>query len=436
MGRGLGNYFRRKVRINMSQEVDKLAEKLCELVQIFRGDGPARDFKWWNENSPKSMFNPRYGYQELQPLYESVVQGVLTLNSEMLSEFEVDSKLRFDFLVPQTIVEAVADHLSRENLFNKAKEHLKGLIEFQAWQDVDITIANLLLEGDPEIIGKVTFMSVTEEELEQWKKRGPVSERISDVRVVARVKAPGDRQKALFYAISCVNQTLDVLRAFCFPFGRHGDTWLVGLLGDIIDSKHTPTRIDNRDFVTLIGSGIAQIELRKNILSKLEKLQWELIDKLILKAEHSRSKMENKLLDGIHWLAESTKLDTSNSKFAKISFALETMIGGEPSDEDLKVRGITAMLAERAAFIAGKDLEDRKTIDKDIRRYYGTRSNIVHGGEGEVSLDDIDNFGGLVRRIALALLPKLDELGDKISDVEKLESWVKVQRYTLQNNKS
>ncbi len=143
--------------------------------------------------------------------------------------------------------------------------------------------------------------------------------------------------------------------------------------------------------------------------------------------------METKLLDGIHWLSESTQPDTNNSKFAKISFSLETLIAGEPEDEDLKVRGVTAMLAERAAFIAGRDLSDRLAIDKDIRKYYGMRSKIVHGSEGDASLDDIEKFGQLVRRLALALLEKLDKLRDEISSIEKLEKWVKVQKYTLPN---
>ncbi len=415
----------------MSKEIDKIAEKLCVLVQAFRNNGPAKDFEWWNENSPKSMFYPRYGYEEMQLLYESVVQDILRMNPEMLSEFEVDRRLRFDFLVPQTIKVAEAEHLNSKGLFYKAKEHLNGLVKFQAWQNVDIAIANLWHRGELVHLGEVIFMNITKDETDLWKERGHVSDRISDVHVVARVKAPGDRQKALSYSIACVNQTLDIMRAFCFPFGRHSGTWLVGLLGDIIDSKHTPIRIDNRDFVTLIGSGIAQIELEKHILSKLGKSQWELIVKLILKKESSRSNMENKLLVGTHWLSESTKLDTNNSKFAKIAFALETLLGGEPKDEDLKVRGITAMLAERSSFISGKDLNDRQAIDRDIRKYYRMRSEVVHGGEREVSLDDIENFGQLVRRISIDLLEKLNEMGDELTDIEKLEKWVKLQRYTL-----
>ena len=414
--------------------VSILAKKLAELVEIFRRGKPADDFNWWGGNSPLSIFNPYDGYQEGQPLFEAVVQGILRLNPEMLSEYEIETKLVYDFLQAQTISVTQAEHLYNESLVNEAKKHLHKLIEFEAWQDVDIPIANLWLTGEPTKLGKVTFMAVTEEELEQWRKRGLWSEQAPDVRVIARVRAPGDQHKALYYARTNVNITLDILRAFCFPFGRYSDTWRVGVIGDIIPWASTPMRVNHKRYITRVGPSLAQLELGKDILSKLEPQQWVLINRLILKNENSRSNMVTKLLDGIHWLSESTKPDTNNSKFAKISFSLETLIGGEPNDEDLKVRGITAMLAERAAFITGIDLNDRSAIDKYVRKYYRKRSNMFHGGQAEISLDDIDGFGELVRRLALALLGKLDELGDEISDVEKLADWIRIQRYTLANH--
>jgi len=411
-------------------KVNRLAVNLAKLVGIFRQGGKATDFHWWNENSPRSIFNPIYGYEQGEPLFKGVVQGIRSLNPEMLSEDEIETKLVYDFLQMQTISVREPEHLSGQSLVDKAENHVKQLIRFKAWQDVDIAIANLWLEGEPAELGKVTFMGITEEELKQWKKRGFWGQSSPDFRVVARVRAPGDQLKALSYARTQVNQALDVLRAFCFPFGRYSESWRIGLLGDIIASTATPMRINNRKFVTQVsGYGIAGNELRKHILSKLEQPQWNLINKLILKKRPN--KMENKLLTSVHWLAESTKPDTNTSKFAKISFALETLLGGEPEDKDLKARGITAMLAERAAFIAGTDLDDRRAIDKDVRKYYGIRGNIVHGGERDVSLDDIDNFGQLVRRFSLAMLEKLDKLGHEISDIHKLENWVKDQRYTL-----
>lgn len=417
-------------------ETDKLARKLAKLVEIFRRGGKSSDFKWWNENSPRSIFYSLYGYQDGQPLFEEVVQGVLGLNPEMLSEHEIERKLVYDFLQAQTISVTQAQHLYSKSLVNEAKQHLQKLVEFEAWQDVDIPIANLWFEGEPVKLLNVTFVEFTKSQLEKWKKHLKFlwPEKAPDVHVLARVRAPGDQSRAISYARTEVDLLLDVLRAFCFPFGRDSNSWRVGVLGDIISSTITPMSIDNRHFFSRLGASVVQIELRKHILSKLEQPQWELVNKIVLKTHYTD--MERKMLDSIHWLAESTKPDTNNSKFAKISFALETLIGGEPKDEDLKVRGITAMLAERAAFTAGRELDDRLAIDKGIRKYYGMRSNIVHGGEGDVSLDDIDEFGQLVRRVSLSLLERLDELGNQIGDVEKLEKWVKVQKYTLSEHNS
>ena len=414
--------------------VAALAKTLAELVEIFRRGGEADDFHWWDGSS---IFDPLYGYQDGQPLFEAVAQGVRRLNPEMLSEYGIEHRLVYNFLQKQTISITKEEHLKNQDLINGAEAFLNELIEFQAWQDVDFLIANLQHEGEAVKLGRVTFIVATKEELERWEKHVKTfwPKEASKVQVIAHLRAPGDHIKAISYARAQVDLALDILRAFCFPFGRHSDTWRVGIVGDITSWAYTPMRINNREFPTRIGARPALIELRKHILSKLEQPQWELINKLILKTRHTD--METKLLDGIHWLAESTKPDKNNSKFAKVSFALETLIGGEPKkDEDLKVRGITAMLAERAAFITGGDYPDRLAIDKNVRKYYGMRSNIVHGGKGEVSVDDIDGFGQLVRRLALALLEKLDELTNELGNVEKLEKWVKKQRYTLPNKEA
>ena len=95
------------------------------------------------------------------------------------------------------------------------------------------------------------------------------------------------------------------------------------------------------------------------------------------------------------------------------------------SAKELKVRGITAMLAERAAFLVGGGPADKSDVNKAIRKYYGIRGGIFHGDEEDISFDDIDGFGQLVRRIAIALLEKLNDLGDEIRNVEQLEGWVR-----------
>ena len=415
--------------------IDRLAQKLIELVEMFRKGGPASDYDWWGKENPRTVYKTYPGYERGQKIFNEVVEGVLKLNPDMLSKSEVESRLTYEFLKQQT---SYPDRLSGQELVNKARNQINELVEFEAWQDIDFPIMNLLLEGEPVKLGYVTFVAATKEDIEKWQEKdyASVLQGIADIHVFARVHAPGDMARALSHTRTQVNLALDVLRILCFPFGPVKDSCGIGVLGDIESHRFTPVRIDQRQFAIHFEnlfdmSGYAKIELRKHILSKLKQPQLALIKKLILKTEDSRSNMENKLLDGIHWLGESAKPDTNRARFVKIGVALETLLGGEPTDEMLQVRGITAMLAERAAIIAGNGLDDRLGIDKKVRKYYGMRSGIVHGHKNDITLIHIDDFGILVRRLVLALLEKLDKLGDNLRDVNDLESWVKTQRYTL-----
>jgi hypothetical protein len=411
------------------KEINKIAKSLVILVEIFREHRPARDSEFWKVITPRTMFKPQYDYQDSQQLYDDVVQGILILNSEMLSKDEVNRRLIYEFLIHQFHWDTESDYLYEQELLNHAIKFVSGLVEFEKWQDLDIPIANLWPDNEPVTIGKVTFLAITKEEIEQWKKRGHCPVSIDEAKVVARVNSPGDEQKALSYARNEVNLVLDYIRAFCFPFGKYSDMWPVGLLGDFDASKQIPVRINKKNYVTIVGQGTYTNTLRGNILSKLSVDHRGLVEKLIQKKPYSD--MERKLVNSIHWLGESTKQDTDNSKYAKIAFALESLLGGESEEKYLHSRGITAMLAERAAFIAGKDLNERTTIDNDIRRCYGKRSDIVHGKSGEVIFKDIDEFGELVRRLALAMLEKLNTIGDQISNIDALEKWVKTQRYSI-----
>ena len=79
-------------------DIDRLAKNLAKLVEIFRQGGKASDFNWWGSEDPNSIFNPSHGYQAGQSLFDEVVQGILKLNPNMLSEYEIKTKLVYDFL--------------------------------------------------------------------------------------------------------------------------------------------------------------------------------------------------------------------------------------------------------------------------------------------------------------------------------------------------
>jgi hypothetical protein len=411
-----------------AKEIKRLATKLADLVGMFRSGKPVTDFNWWmSHQSTVSIFNQKDGLPEGQPILDEVVRGIVQLNPNMLSESETRTLLVFDFLQAHTIDLPGSQHLEGQALIDKTRDQLSELVKIESWQDIDIPISNLQLEGDPAKLGSVTFLSIAEKEFEKWFGSAPLAEKIPKFEVVARVHAPGDRDRAREYARAHVSQAIEILRAFCFPFGDSSESWQIGIVGEIISNALTPIRMNGQHSFLICAQ--AQPELKKQILNQLEPRQWNLIEQLVQKTK--RSTMENKLMLGIHWLGEATKPDTKVSRFIKICTALEALVGGEPEAKDLKARGITAMLAERAAFLAGKDYGSRIRIDKDIRKYYGKRSSVIHGEEATVSPKDIDGFGLLVRNLAIALLEMPSELSGELRDTQKLEAWTKKLKYTL-----
>ena len=139
--------------------------------------------------------------------------------------------------------------------------------------------------------------------------------------------------------------------------------------------------------------------------------------------------MQTKLLDSIHWLGEATKPDTEKAKFVKICLALETMLGSESNIKDLKAQGLTVMLAERAAFIIGGGYKKMRWIDKKIHDYYGIRSTIIHGQKIEVKDSDLEEFGLLIRKLAVSLLERLSGTNQNLVSVDNLAEWVKDLKY-------
>lgn len=412
----------------IKKEIERLASELTKLVEIFRSGKHAGDLHYW-QIGINTLFRPYFGYQKGKALFEDVVQSTLKLNPEMLSEENIERQLVYEFLQKENLSYLQQQWLYGEQLTNEAKEHVTRLVEFKACHDVYIPITNLWHRGQPLTFFGITFIEFTRDLSDKWKKELKSlwhEEANTSVHVLAKINVTGDEKRAYIQAITKVREALDVFRAFCFPFGKYSLDWHLGIAGDMLSYHSIPICIDGRRFFSYHDIGNVQIELDNHIIQKYSSQLWDILYDILINKKHPK-----RLCDSIHWLAEATKPDTNNSKFIKISISLETLLGKEPKDEDLKVRGITAMLAERAAFVAGIDFDDSLNIDQKIRQFYRKRSEIVHGEGKEVSSKDIDEFGNLVRRICLAIIEESNIQKEYIEDSKKLEIWIKKQKYTL-----
>lgn len=87
----------KKQKSNQST-IDSLAQKLVELVGMFRKGGPASHYQWWGHETPHTVYKNYPAYQGGYKIFDEVVEGVLKLNLDMLSRHEVEWKLTYEFL--------------------------------------------------------------------------------------------------------------------------------------------------------------------------------------------------------------------------------------------------------------------------------------------------------------------------------------------------
>jgi len=130
-------------------------------------------------------------------------------------------------------------------------------------------------------------------------------------------------------------------------------------------------------------------------------------------------KLAPKLLTALHWYGLSVKDERRVDKFVKLVVALEALLL-----ENDDVAGKKQKLAERAAFILGKDMNTRNNVHKLVVELYGLRNEIVHEGRCDVREQELLDLTILVRSLIFAIIgissrrKSLKEIEDRIKEIE------------------
>ena len=135
--------------------------------------------------------------------------------------------------------------------------------------------------------------------------------------------------------------------------------------------------------------------------------------------------MKKKFISGLRWTGEATKPDILSARFTKLAVALESFIGGDSNVAYLSTRGITATLAERAAFLIGGSIEEKLAIHKKVAALYGKRSKIVHGSSDDLEFKDLKEFSEIIRLVIFSYFNKLDDF----NSIDDFQRWILNQRY-------
>lgn len=378
-----------------------------------------------NETEPR--------FQVAKDLQDEIIEEIQSNNPGMLTRQVIVSNVLY-----QTITVLIASNADEEETNRNIQEVVTNLLEYKSFRKIDIPIV-LLKVSKPYVFGPVTFHPFTSEDTKsEWGKKiiNSVDQFFISSMCYASVLAPGDHYQAISYSYNLVSDSLNIIKGLGIPIVAEYTNQIA-----IMDSKPSTGnmyfRISRPDedikidpyygITTQVDGPIYTYRLYEDILSNVDEKHLQVVEEIVSSKNNfsPSNKIHSKILQGLRWLGESTRNDILQSRYAKLAFSLEAMIGGEATGDHF-TRGIVATLAERAAFLAGMNLEERLDIDKNIRKYYGKRSAIVHGSVSTIYPNDFEKFAELVRKVCWGLI----ENCGSFNNVNELNAWIREQAYS------
>lgn len=173
------------------------------------------------------------------------------------------------------------------------------------------------------------------------------------------------------------NGTLSIQDEHLFARGEMDTLQSIKLFSSIEQRSKEPTK-----FPGLLGLG-TDFEVGRDVLigRKLE---------LISKAFKNNERGKEVLRAGC-WYFDGSSAENSALKFVQLTTTLEILLGDQDPEENL-----TTLMANRAAYMIGRNHEERQEVIEKFKKLYKVRSKIVHRGHTELSSEERDTWFALL----------------------------------------
>jgi hypothetical protein len=251
--------------------------------------------------------------------------------------------------------------------------------------------------------------------------------------VCAKTKVCASERRANEVAFRKINEALDIIKLYCLTReGPRGSN--AGLKGEVLERtiRSVLMRPTSRKalYPSLEKMGpLYELEIDATLLKMMRKYGLRKLDCTLIKK--NRSWVERKILRAIYWFSRIfdtplQKIDDEkilairgshpditeeifeygriNDRLVKAVVALESLLVLE------KREAVQNNIAERAAYVLGKDFETRKNIKRFIKKVYEYRSETVHNGFTYVSWGELNQLTQLVRGAIITMILRKDRL--------------------------
>jgi len=315
---------------------------------------------------------------------------------------------------------------SRKGIKPKIEAMVNSIKEYKGEQAVvTLPVWGLDLGGSPIIVGDTEFKPrpFPEKVEEEVKHIDPKGNRIT---TIALTSSLGDQATIFENATTKINAAINVLRAFSFPIAHNDVLQEIRIEGDFRPLRSfgllgyppgiNPGIYKVAHYDIHIG-GVIPLEI-KRYQPMMNSFGFEEFLKII----NSRDKFSRRIIKAVDWLGEATKPDILPTKFVKVAFCIDALVGAE--EYNIPDSGKRARIAERAAFLMGRNYRVRNTVWRAMSEIIKKRDEIAHGGSAIVITEvDVDEAG----KYARGLLKELLLRSPKFKDVQQLAEWVRKQ---------
>ncbi len=138
------------------------------------------------------------------------------------------------------------------------------------------------------------------------------------------------------------------------------------------------------------------------------------------------TRMQQSLLGAVNWLGKAQRDLDYGRKFLLCVIALETLLTID--DQSILRPGITYQIAESVALLLGNGPDERLDLESRMKKLYGIRSAISHGGKKVVTMDSIQEARAISTAVIRLFLVR-EELR-KIPNQHALRDYLRKLKYS------
>lgn len=163
-------------------------------------------------------------------------------------------------------------------------------------------------------------------------------------------------------------------------------------------------------------------KITKSALIDIRKDGFDSLSEIFRKNDQDRSTFEKDLVTSVRFCALSTRDRQIANAFVNSVISLEALLLDEHES-------IVDNLAERVAFIVGRNLSERNWYFDQMKRLYRIRCNVVHSGNTDIQRSDLTLLQRSINYKCIANLLNLYK-SQNINSIKDLIKWIRNQKFS------